>query len=59
MKRNLIRIDDADFIGWCCSFCQWEMTAPRLNSTAGALALNRVAQATFEKHNCTASTASL
>jgi hypothetical protein len=32
------------------------MTVPRLDSTVAALALNRVAQETFEKHNC-ASTA--
>jgi hypothetical protein len=56
MKRNLIRVDGDDFIGWCCSLCEWDMTAPRLDSTAGALALNRVAQKKFEKHNCTVST---
>jgi hypothetical protein len=32
------------------------MTAPRLDSTAGALALNRVAQQKFDKHNCTSAT---
>jgi len=41
VKRHIIRVDAEDFIGWCCSFCPWEMTAPRLDSTAGALALNR------------------
>jgi hypothetical protein len=58
MKRNLIRVDGDDFIGWCCSLCEWDMTAPRLDSTAGALALNRVAQKKFEKHNCTVGTSS-
>jgi hypothetical protein len=28
------------------------MTAPRLESTVAALAFNRLAQETFEKHSC-------
>ena len=38
--------------GWCCSVCAWGMTAPRLDSTVAALAFNRVAHETFEKHDC-------
>jgi len=32
--------------------CPWDMTAPRLESTVAALAFNRLAQKTFEKHRC-------
>jgi hypothetical protein len=32
------------------------MTARRLDSTVAALAFNRVAQETYEKHDCTHST---
>ena len=35
-------------------FCS--ITAPRLESTVAALAFNRLAQETFEKHNCADST---
>jgi hypothetical protein len=52
MQRRLIWIDGDDFTGWCCSVCEWGMTAPRLDSTVAALAFNRVAQDTFEKHDC-------
>jgi len=50
--RRLIWIDDDAFAGWCCSHCEWGLTAPRLESTVAALAFNRVAQEDFEKHNC-------
>jgi hypothetical protein len=56
MQRRLIWIDAEDFTGWCCSVCEWDMTAPRLDSTVAALAFNRVAQETFEKHDCTRNT---
>ena len=52
MQRRLIWIDGGDFTGWCCSVCAWGMTAPRLDSTAAALAFNCVAQETFAKHDC-------
>jgi hypothetical protein len=42
--------------GWCCSVREWGMTARRLDSTVAALAFNRVAQETYEKHDCTHST---
>jgi transposase len=42
--------------GWCCSHCTWGITAPHLESTVAALAFNRLAQETFEKHDCTTST---
>jgi hypothetical protein len=52
MNKRLIRVDDDDFTGWCCSHCPWDMTAPRLESTTAALAFNRLAQNNFEKHRC-------
>ena len=52
MSRRMIRIDAEDIIGWCCSVCPWGMTAPRLDSTVAALAFNRAAQDSFEKHDC-------
>jgi hypothetical protein len=52
MNKRLIRVDGDDFTGWCCSHCAWNMTAPRLESTVAALALNRLAQKKFEKHRC-------
>jgi len=52
MQRRLIWIDGDDFTGWCCSVRPWGMTAPHLDSTVAALAFNRVAQETFEKHDC-------
>jgi len=52
MSKHLIWMDEADFSGWCCSHCTWGMTAPHLDSTMAALAFNRLAQETFEKHTC-------
>ena len=51
MDKRLIWIDGDDFSGWCCSRCTWGMTA-HLDSTVAALAFNRLAQETFEKHDC-------
>jgi hypothetical protein len=56
MRKRLIRIEGDDFTAWCCSHCTWGITAPRFESTVAALAFNRLAQETFEKHNCTDST---
>lgn len=56
MSKRLIWVEGDDFTGWCCPHCTWGITAPRLESTVAALAFNRLAQETFEKHNC-ASTA--
>jgi hypothetical protein len=56
MQRRLISIDAEDDTGWCCSVCEWGMTVPRLDSTVAALAFNRMAQETFEKHDCTRDT---
>jgi hypothetical protein len=55
MTRRMIWIEDEAFIGWCCPQCPWGITLPRLDSTAAALAFNRHAQESFEKHDCTAS----
>ena len=52
MNKRLIWVEGDDFSGWCCANCQWGMTAPHLDSTVAALAFNRLAQETFEKHNC-------
>jgi hypothetical protein len=52
MDKRLIWVDGDDVSGWCCSNCEWGMTAPHLESTVAALAFNRLAQETFEKHNC-------
>jgi hypothetical protein len=52
MNKRLIKVDGDDFTGWCCSHCSWDMTVRRLESTVAALAFNRLAQETFEKHNC-------
>jgi hypothetical protein len=54
MQRRMIWVEGDDFTGWCCSACHWGMTAPRLDSTVAALAFNRVAQESFEKHDCKA-----
>jgi len=56
MSRRMIWAENDDFTGWCCSYCQWGVIAPRLESTVAALAFNRVAQENFEKHTCTQST---
>ena len=50
--RHMIRIEDREFTGWCCSDCQWEIVVPRLESTVAAIAFNRVAQDEFRKHDC-------
>jgi hypothetical protein len=52
MTRYMIWAEDDNFIGWCCSRCQWGVVAPRLESTVAALAFNRVAQESFEQHVC-------
>jgi hypothetical protein len=56
MSKRLIWVEGDDFTGWCSSHCPWGITAPRLESTVAALAFNRLAQETFEKHTCVAST---
>ena len=56
MNKRLIWVEDDDFAGWCCSQCTWGISAPRLESTVAALAFNRLAQETFEKHKCAANT---
>jgi len=55
MSKRLIWVEGDDFTGWCCSLCPWGITAPRLESTVAALAFNRLARETFEKHNCAGS----
>jgi hypothetical protein len=55
----MIWVDGDEFIGWCCSTCEWGITMPRLESTVAALAFNRVAQETFEKHDCAANPAAI
>ncbi len=52
MSKRLIWVEGDDFTGWCCPDCPWGMTAPRLESTVAALAFNRLAEETFEKHKC-------
>jgi hypothetical protein len=52
MNKRLIWVDADDFSGWCCSSCDWGMTTPHLESTVAALAFNRLAQESFEKHSC-------
>jgi hypothetical protein len=54
MNKRLIWVEGDDFTGWCCSLCTWGITAPHLESTVAALAFNRLAQETFEKHECAA-----
>ena len=56
MRKRLIWVEGDDFTGWCCAHCAWGITTPRLESTVAALASNRLAQETFEKHNCADST---
>jgi len=51
-NKRLIWIEGDDFTGWCCSHCAWGIVAPHLESTVAALAFNRLAQETFEKHKC-------
>ena len=52
--KRLIWVEGDDFTGWFCSHCTWGITAPHLESTDAALAFNRLAQETFEKHTCAA-----
>ena len=52
MNKRLIWVEGDDFTGWCCSHCTWGIIAPYLESTVAALAFNRLAQGTFEKHTC-------
>jgi hypothetical protein len=56
MNKRLIWVEGDDFTGWRCSRCTWSITAPHLESTVAALAFNRLAQESFEKHNCRAGT---
>jgi hypothetical protein len=52
MATRMIWLEDDEFTGWCCPHCTWSVVAPRLASTVAALAFNRLAQETFERHNC-------
>jgi len=54
MNKRLIWVEGDEFTGWGCSHCTWGITAPHLESTVAALAFNRLAQETFEKHTCAA-----
>ena len=56
MNKRLIWVEGDDFTGWCCSECIWGITAPHQESTVAAIAFNRLAQDTFEKHDCAGST---
>jgi len=51
----MIWAEDEDFTGWCCSHCRWAVIAPRLDTTVAALAFNRSAEESFNKHSCAAS----
>ena len=53
MNKRLIGVEVDGFSGWCCSHWTWGVTAPRLETTIGALAFNRIAQEDLEKHTCT------
>ena len=50
----MIWIEDDTISAWCGSDCQWSIAAPYLESTVAAIRFNRVAQESFEKHNCAA-----
>ncbi len=52
MSRRMIWAEDERLTGWYCSQCGWGLIAPHLESTLAALAFNRVAQESFEKHAC-------
>ena len=52
MSRRMIWAEDKRLTGWCCSHCRSGPIAPRLEITDAALAFNRVAQESFEKHAC-------
>lgn len=52
MIKRMIWLEDDAFTGWCCSVCPWGITVPRLDSTVAALAFNRLAQDSFDKHTC-------
>jgi hypothetical protein len=52
MSKRLIWVEGDDFTGWCSSHCTWGITVPRLETTVAALAFNRLAQETIEKHVC-------
>lgn len=58
MSTRMIWLEDDEFTGWCCPHCTWGILAPRLESTVAALAFNRLAQKTFEKHSCVGNTPS-
>lgn len=52
MTRRMIWAEDEDITGWCCSQCPWVVVAPRFESTVAALAFNRTAQESFDRHAC-------
>ena len=51
-NRRMIWAEDETITGWCCSHCPWSITAPHLETTVAAITFNRVAQETFERHDC-------
>jgi len=55
VTKRMIWAEDEDFTGWCCSHCRWAVIAPRLDTTVAALAFNRSAEESFNKHSCAAS----
>jgi hypothetical protein len=56
MDKRLIWVDGDGVSSWCCSNCEWGMSAPHLESTVAALGFKRLAHETFEKHNCVENT---
>lgn len=53
--RRMVWAEDETVSGWCCSHCSWSIAAPHLETTVAAISFNRVAQDTFERHDCASS----
>jgi hypothetical protein len=51
-NRRMIWAESETVTGWCCSHCAWSIATPRLETTVAAISFNRVAQETFERHDC-------
>ena len=56
MSKRSIWVEGVDFHRLVLLPLHLGITAPRLEGTRAALAFNRLAQETFEKHNCADST---
>ncbi len=52
MIRYMVWVQAEDAEGWGCSICNWIIATPELDTTVAVLNYNRIAQRSFDTHEC-------